>query len=144
MTPEVAQFVDQMEAYGTAAGLPRTMARVLGYLTVCEPPEQTASQIQAALGLSAGSISTATQALVRTELVDRIRLPNDRHHYYVVRPDSWKRSLLRSFRAVDKGAALAENGLKTMPDNPRLKAMRDIYIFFVQEFDRLESYLSKE
>jgi DNA-binding transcriptional regulator GbsR (MarR family) len=143
MTPEVAHFVEEMEAYGTAAGLPRSMARVLGYLTVCEPPEQTASDIQAALGLSAGSVSSAVSNLVRTELIDRVRRPNDRQYYYLVKPDSWKRSLLRSFRAVDHGVAIAENGLKSMPGNVRLKAMRDMYIFFSNEFDRLEKYLSK-
>ena len=49
MTPENSRFIERMGAFGVQGGLPRSAARILGYLSICEPARQSAEEIGAAL-----------------------------------------------------------------------------------------------
>jgi hypothetical protein len=60
------RFIDATgEWVSKAYGVPMMAGRVLGWLLVCDPVEQTAAQLAEALGASKGSISGATGLLVR-------------------------------------------------------------------------------
>lgn len=56
------RFVEDMGGLVLVHGAPRALMRVLGWMVVCEPAEQTATDVQDTLGLSAGSVSTAVCA----------------------------------------------------------------------------------
>src|SRR6202012_2550680 len=64
-------FVDDMGRLVLAYGAPRSLMRVLGWTVVCETPDQTASDVQKELGLSAGSVSTSLRFLGDMGLVER-------------------------------------------------------------------------
>ena len=57
------RFVEDLGLLALDLGTPRANVRVLGWMVVCDPPEQSAQDIQAGLKLSAGSVSAATRML---------------------------------------------------------------------------------
>jgi hypothetical protein len=84
------QFIDATgEWFSKSYGLPRMTGRVLAWLLVCEPAEQTAAQLAEALDASKGSISGATGMLVRARLVDRLHVRGERADRFRMRPEAW-------------------------------------------------------
>ena len=80
------------------AGAARMVGRVLGWLLVCEPPEQSAADLAQALRASKGSISTATRVLLRTGLIERVRVRGERFDRFVAKPEGWDEFLWRQER----------------------------------------------
>ena len=90
MNEGIWRFVDELGSWASKAyGLPRMTGRVLGWLLVCEPPEQTAAQLAEVLEASTGSISTATTMLVRLRLVERLHIRGERADRFRIRSGAW-------------------------------------------------------
>jgi DNA-binding transcriptional regulator GbsR (MarR family) len=86
-------FADELGFFWENAGGTRMAGRVLGALLLADPPQMSSAQLAAFLGVSGGSISTATRELIRPGLAKRIRVPGERQDY---------------FRATMGGAALSQ------------------------------------
>jgi DNA-binding transcriptional regulator GbsR (MarR family) len=138
MTPELTQFAKRMNEYSIAMGLPPSVAKVLTYLTLCQPALQTAVEIQTGTGISAGSASEALAMLRQVELIERKKLPGTRQFYYEVTADGWKKATMHRFRMLDQGIELAGEGLSINPGNERLQSMHDMYSIFSREFADFE------
>ena len=70
----VERFVEELGVLlELEAGAPRMVGRVLGWLLVCEPPEQSAAELAERLQASRGSISAATRLLLRMGMIERVR-----------------------------------------------------------------------
>lgn len=137
MTSKESAFVAQMEKFGTGTGLSPSVAKVLGYLSVCEPAHQPAAHIQAALRLSSGAISEALGMLVRSETVLRFKKPGDKKFYYELDTDAWKRATIHKLNAISQAVTIAEDGMKIFPGNNRLKTMHEIYVLFDEELSKI-------
>lgn len=138
MTPELTTFAGRMNEYSIAMGLPPSVAKVLTYLTLCQPALQTAAEIQKGADISVGSTSEALAMLRQVELIERQKLPGQRQFYYEVTADGWKKATAHRFRMLDAGIALADSGLLIDPANERLRSMRDMYALFSREFADFE------
>jgi len=138
MTPELKQFARRMDQFSIAMGLPPSVAKVLTYLTVCQPAAQTASEVRAGTGISTGSASEALAMLRQVELIERKKLPGKRQYYYEVTADGWKKATAHRFRMLDAGIELSASGLSIDPGNERLLAMHDMYSLFSREFADFE------
>jgi len=110
-------------------GTPRAVMRVLGWMVVCRPWEQTAADIQAELGLSAGSVSTAVRMLGELGLLEGVTRSGDRRTYHRLREHGWERVLERRFRALGDMRDLADSALDAARghSDERLLEMRDTY-----------------
>ncbi|HUO48867.1 MAG TPA: MarR family transcriptional regulator, partial [Acidimicrobiales bacterium] len=86
-------FIERFGVVGDDIGLPRSMTRLLAWLVVCDPPHQSAAQIRQGLQLSAGSVSTGMNSLVRAGLAERVAFPADRRTYYRLRAAGWHEGL---------------------------------------------------
>lgn len=137
------QFVQRFERFSIASGMSKSVAKVLGYLTICQPARQTAVQIQSALGLSAGSVSGALNTLHRIGLIERYRHDDDRRHYYELDSDGWRRATLQKLASLGAWVELAEYGLERDPKNTRLVEMRDVYVEFEKEFADISRRLTR-
>lgn len=135
--PELAAFIEKMGLFGIESGLPRSLARIMGLLLICEPAHQSAEEIARKLQLSSGAISNAVNVLQQAEVVKRITFPGDRRYYYEFDPQGWKQSLLIRLRTIPQGATLAEEGLKVSANNPRLLKMREFYSALDKEVEAL-------
>src|SRR3954452_15707407 len=89
LVDELGSFADDIGLFYEELGYPRVWGRVLGWLLVCQPTTQSADDLASALHASRGSISMATQALIRAGMVERQTLRGDRRTYYRIRPGSW-------------------------------------------------------
>jgi DNA-binding transcriptional regulator GbsR (MarR family) len=105
-------FIEQLAAIGDAMGLSRTVTRLLAWLVVCDPPYQSARQLQAGLQLSAGSVSTGVNALVHGGFVRRLALPGDRHRYYEIGPDGWRRLLAGQLQVVGEIRRITDQAME--------------------------------
>ncbi|GAC1361557.1 MAG: hypothetical protein NVSMB32_00700 [Actinomycetota bacterium] len=126
--PWQERFVEQVGLH-TDVGLPRTLARVFAWLVVCQPRHQSAEQLRQTLGISTGSVSTATTSLVRAGIVARRSFPGERRIYYELHAQGWRRLMAGRLRALSEVRALAEQALAEGAGraDDRLQGMRDFY-----------------
>lgn len=129
MNTSDATFIDEFTAFGMAIGLPRSAARVLGFLHICTPNLQSYSQIQDTLALSTGSVSIATKLLEDMQLIERVRLPGDKRHYYRLVPDGFVQATKRRLETFGKGRELASRRLESQPNDERLVMLERLYGF---------------
>jgi len=137
--PELKGWLEETALLFEEAGLPRMAGRVLAWLLVAEPPEQTAREMAEALGASKGALSPALHLLTRLQLVERLRRPGERADRYAVRPGAWRRLLLEKARTLALYREQAEKGLALVGEvrGERLREMRDLYAFFERELPKL-------
>lgn len=136
------QYIEDLGLYFEANGLTRMAGRVIGFLLICDPPQQTMPDIIEALQVSKSNISTTLTLLRQNRLVDRISLPGERRDYYRLNPDLWTNAFLVRAGEIRALRLLAERGLKLLenasPDaRKRLELVREMNAFMEEEFPRL-------
>jgi DNA-binding transcriptional regulator GbsR (MarR family) len=134
LTPEKAAYIDDFTSFGVALGMPRSVARVLGFLLVSQPSEQSADSVQVATRLSSGAVNNALRTLHAVALVRRVHIPGDRHFYYEFEPDGWHRTLQHRLQMMAQAREIATAGLQVDADNQRLIGMRDFFAWCETEF----------
>ena len=122
-------FVEELGALAPDFGAPRSIARVLGWMVVCELPEQSAKDIQTGLALSAGSVSAATRLLVGRGMMERVAHPGDRHIYYKLPVAGWERAIEMRLRTLMRLRNVADRALLAAGGEAdhRLRDMSDVY-----------------
>jgi len=130
--PWQSDFVDRCALLlGDATGMPPSHARVVAWLVVCEPAEQSAEELQAALGLSAGAISMAATALVRMGVVERTLRGGTRRLHYRIDPDGWRRVLRMRIEVIRQLRSTAAQALPHARESrDRLDEMHAMYAWF--------------
>ncbi len=139
---EKQQYAEEVGIFLEQGGMPRMAGRVLGWLTVAEPPHQTMSNLTVALQASKGSISTMTRLLIQIGLIERISLPGQRRDYFRIKADTWDQKLKESLEQTTAFRQLSERGLALVKDTDNsnrrwLEEQRDMYTFFEQELPTL-------
>jgi len=134
-----AHFVEDLGLLAFEMGSPRATARVLGWMVVCEPVEQSAQDIQAALQLSSGAVSAATRTLFGLGLLERVAYPGDRRIYYRLNPEAWERAIETRLRTITTLREVADRALAEAGSaaDGRLREMRDVYAWFETQRDVL-------
>jgi DNA-binding transcriptional regulator GbsR (MarR family) len=136
-------FVDNMGLFGLESGIPRSVARLMGYMLICQPPQQSAIEIQKNLSMSAGAVSNALLLLQRVGLVRRVVVSGQRQLHYEIDADGWHRTIEQRFQSIPRAIKLAEAGLELYPDNPRLQSMRSTYAAFDHEITAIIAKLAR-
>jgi hypothetical protein len=138
----VLHFVEEQGLLWESAGMSRMTGRILGWLLVCQPAEQSAAQLAQALTASKGSISTNTRLLLRLGLLERVSHPGERSTYFRIAPGAWDRFIMGEHARVtlfregaDRGLALLDGA--TDPQRARLLEFRDLFAFMEREYPRL-------
>jgi DNA-binding transcriptional regulator GbsR (MarR family) len=134
LVEEFASFADDIGLFNEQLGFPRIWGRVLGWLLVCQPNIQSAEELAMALHASRGSVSMATQALIRTGMVERQTVRGDRRTYYRIRPGAWTAVFEDQTRIATELRGLAERGLTLLNDEPaerrdRMEELHDLAAF---------------
>jgi DNA-binding transcriptional regulator GbsR (MarR family) len=125
------EFIDRIGASADVSGLPPSYIRVLAWLLVCDPPEQSVEDLRSALGLSAGAVSMATAALARMGFVERVARRGDRRLRYRFPPAAFERVIELRLAATTQARIAAETALENAPgSSSRLEGLRDMYAFF--------------
>lgn len=146
LSPELTQaessYVDEVAELFVAEGLPLIAGRVIGWLLISDPPEQTPAQLTAALQVSRSSISSAMRLLTPSGLVERTRRRGDRNEYFRIAPDGWSRMLMRRYAQTASFREVTERGLELLAAadparRERLENVTDLYRFLETELPAL-------
>jgi hypothetical protein len=130
-------FVEELGALGPELGLPRAMMRITAWMMVCDPPEQSAQQIQNGVRLSAAAVSAATQQLITAGMLERVSRPGDRKTYYRLASGGWDAPLAAKLRALGRLRHVADKGIAAAGKRAdyRLIEMRDAFAWFEDQLD---------
>ncbi|MFN8452358.1 MAG: MarR family transcriptional regulator [Anaerolineae bacterium] len=136
------QFVEEVGLYFERVGLTRMEGRVIGWLLICDPPQQSMGDLVEALDASKSSISVALRTLTTIYLIEKVSVPGERRDYYKASADMWNRSYRARIHQLTELSELAERGIELLADEPpeqqrRLELMRDHNRFMEQEFPKL-------
>jgi len=139
---EEKRFVEEVGMFFEQSGLPRMAGRILGWLSISDPPHQSTDEVAEALMASKGSISTMTRLLIRIGLIERLSLPGQRHDYFRIKPGASHQLLKDNLDQVAVFRQLMEHGLELTEDKAHvnrqwLEEMRNMYVFFEQELPAL-------
>jgi DNA-binding transcriptional regulator GbsR (MarR family) len=138
MAPDEAEFVDRLGLFFELLGATRTMGRVYGWLLICDPPQQSLTQLTEALAVSKASISTVARQLLDGGMVERLPSPN-RQHVYRVRPGGFTSVLATQLSLMRLGIEPAEYALSMLGEDraeqrQRVEDFRDFCEFCTQAY----------
>ncbi len=141
MTPEMVAFVEKAGVALETTGLTRLSGRMLGWLLICSPREQSAEDLVAALQASTGGVSTQARALIRYGFIERVGLPRDRRTYYRLKEHAFEAAFAEQTQGLTLVRQLADEGLDlvedTDPARERLTQMRDLFAFMEGEWPQI-------
>ncbi|MFD3683817.1 GbsR/MarR family transcriptional regulator [Nocardiopsis sp. NPDC058631] len=137
-TEDELAFVDDVAGFFAREGLPLISGRVIGWLLISDPPEQSAAQIAEVLQVSRSSISTATRLLTPSGLVEGVRRRGERQEYFRIAADGWSRMLERRYAQAAEFREVTERGLRGLEDatpqrRERLVGVNRLYGFLETE-----------
>ena len=101
---------------------------------ICDPAEQSAGEIAAAIKASRASLTTNVRALIAIGLVRRLRRAGERTARYRVDDNAWEsviRHRVASLAAIDR---LTEQGMRLVGHasarGARLRAIQEVFAWF--------------
>lgn len=116
MSPQEGELVDRMGLFFEMVGGPRTMGRIYGWLMICDPPDQSLTELAAALSVSKASISTTIRPMREGGLVERLPTATRRHHYRLT-PGGFTQVLQLQLARMGAGTEAAEFGLSVLGED---------------------------
>jgi len=116
MSPEEAEFVDRLGLFFELLGATRTMGRLYGWLLICDPPQQSLTELANALSVSKASVSTVARQLLEGGMVERLPSPN-RQHLYRVTPGGFTSVLETQLSLMRRGIEPAEFALSVLGED---------------------------
>lgn len=129
--PEHTQLLDWVErvtAFLARDGVPPIAGRILGWLMICEPPEQSAAQIATAIGASRASLTTNLQILTTMEVVSRRSRAGERTNYYRVEDGAWEKLVRRQIASLASFCEITNAGIELVgADSPRSARIREAH-----------------
>ena len=138
MSPEEAEYVDRFGLFMEMLGGPRTMGRVYGWLLICDPPQQSLTELAQTLSVSKASVSTVARQLQQGGMIERLPSPTRQHHYRVT-PGGFASVLNTQLSLMKLGIDAADFGLSLLGDDrsdqrERLEDFRDFCEFSAQDY----------
>ncbi|MDF1562361.1 MAG: MarR family transcriptional regulator [Deltaproteobacteria bacterium] len=123
-------------------GLPRAAGRILGWLTVCDPAEQSAADIGGALHLAPSTVSTMARTLLQAGFIERVPMPGDRKRFLRARPHGWLEAMYAeadAWRRLETPVGVLRDYLADHPGiaRERLDEFHDFIGFFDREIPAL-------
>jgi len=92
-------------------GLPPITGRILGWLMICDPPEQSAADIARAIGASRASLTTNMRLLTGGGLVHRMTRSGGRTAYYRIDDDAWEKVIRQRVESMMAFGKIADEGI---------------------------------
>jgi DNA-binding transcriptional regulator GbsR (MarR family) len=142
VTSNEVRFADEMGLLFDSQGFPRIAGRVLGWLLVCEPPEQSLTELTEALEVSKASASTAARLLLQLGVAERALAGRSRRDYIRISEDAGARIFRTRAEFAGVLRRTMERGMELLQGAPasrraRLDRMRRLWAFLEREMPRL-------
>jgi DNA-binding transcriptional regulator GbsR (MarR family) len=127
-------WVERLAAHLTTTdGLPPITGRILGWLMVCDPPEQSAGQIADAINSSRGSMTPNLRQLTSIGFLHQSTRPGARTTYYRLADNAWQVVIDQQTRALHQFRTITADGIDLL--GPRAHRIRqaDHVLAWLQE-----------
>lgn len=147
------EFIERLGMFFETLGATRMMGRIYGWLMIGPEPQQSITELAAALRASKASISTVIRQLEHGQMVERVPVPGSRQHHYRLKPGGWAQVLRARVARLRPGIEAAEFGLSIVDEQrsqqrERLYELVDFFEFVGVEYGeehvrRWEEYAEK-
>lgn len=129
---DVALWVERVASFcAEHYGMPPITGRILGWLMICDPAEQSAAEIAEAIGASRASLTTNMRLLTAGQFVLRSTRPGERTGYYRIDPDAWRRAVRRKLSSMDAFRDITTDGMALIgADRPQADRVRSAHDTF--------------
>ncbi|PZG31642.1 transcriptional regulator [Spongiactinospora gelatinilytica] len=125
------EWVERIAMHLARDGVPPIAGRVLGWLMICDPPEQSAGQISAAIGASRASLTSNLRLLSSMGFLSWRTRPGERTVYYRMADDAWAAVVRRQVAGITSFLDVTRDGLKLVgPDDERATRIRRAHAAF--------------
>jgi len=125
------EWVERVAMYLARDGVPPIAGRVLGWLMVCDPPEQSAGQISAAIGASRASLTSNLRLLTGMGFLTWRTRPGERTLYYRMADDAWAVVARQQIAGITSFLDITRDGLDLVgPDDGRAARIRQAHTTF--------------
>lgn len=112
-------------------GLPPITGRILGWLMICDPAEQSAGEIADAISASRASLTTNMRILIGSGLVRRLTRPGGRTSYYRIDDGMWDAVIRRRVASMMSFSQITLDGIRLVgAGSPRAARLRAAHDFF--------------
>src|ERR1700676_232914 len=128
----IQNWVERVAAtFAQHFGLPPITGRILGWLLICDPPEQSAGEIAEAIGASRASLTTSMRLLTAGNLVRRRHRPGERTTYFRIDDDAWEKVIRQRIAGMASLREITEDALSLVgSDSARAARIRGAHEFF--------------
>jgi len=129
---QIKNWVERVAAaFAQHFGLPPITGRILGWLLICDPPEQSAGEIADAIGASRASLTTSMRLLTVGNLVRRRHRPGERTTFFRIDDDAWEKVIRQRIAAMASLREITEDAMVLVgPDSERASRVRAAHDFF--------------
>ncbi|MFI6743199.1 GbsR/MarR family transcriptional regulator [Nonomuraea sp. NPDC050451] len=125
------EWVERVAMYLARDGVPPIAGRVLGWLMVCDPPEQSAGQISQAIGASRASLTSNLRLLTSMGFLTWRTRPGERTVYYRMAEDAWGVVVRHQIASITSFLDITRDGLGLVgPDDDRATRVRQAHATF--------------
>ena len=125
---EMAWIEQVADFFAAQEELPPITGRILGWLMICEPAEQSAADIATAIKASRASMTSNVRTLQAVGLIRRRTRAGDRTAYYRIDDDAWEAAVRRRIEGMVKFEGIAAQGLQLVgPGTPRASRLLAAY-----------------
>src|SRR4051794_29582127 len=143
-TAEQLHLVEELALSLERMGLFRMAGRVVAWLLICDPAEQSFVQLTETLQASKGSISAALRLLTASGMVERRSRPGERRDYYRIRDGAWPELVRQEFAEYSGFASIIERGMGSLPaDAPQRARMQEFFDFFTQVYRQIQPLIDR-
>ncbi|MEV6866096.1 transcriptional regulator [Streptosporangium subroseum] len=136
---ELLGWVERVAMFLAADGVPPIAGRILGWLMICDPPEQSAGQIGQAIGASRASLTTNMRVLLTMDFVSRRTRPGERTAYYRVEEGAWERVVRRQISTLTAFRDITGDGMAMLGADSgraaRIREAQEIFDWMAKVFD---------
>ncbi|MEO3876270.1 transcriptional regulator [Nonomuraea sp. B12E4] len=108
---QLVEWVERVAMYLARDGVPPIAGRVLGWLMICDPPEQSAGQISEAIGASRASLTSNLRLLTGMGFLAWRTRPGERTVYYRMAEDAWAVVVRRQIASIAAFLDITRDGL---------------------------------
>ncbi len=137
MNDRQAAFVEEMGQYLSSVGMTPMSGRLLAWLLISDPVEQTAADLADALRASRGAVSGSVRQLETAGFIRRSRRRGDRREYFSVPPGSMRALVSNASRIYHGLTEIAGHGVGVVADLPPPARRR------IEEFHDLVGFIER-
>jgi hypothetical protein len=140
------KYAEEFGLLYSTMGMPPAYGKLLGWLMICDPPDQTSTELAEALRLSKGSVSTGMRMLEGAKLARRVTRPGQRGHAYEVLPDALITGTMNGKAVWAALSVLMAKGVELIgdedaPEARRVRIARDFFAFIAERVpDLIEEF----